>query len=299
MSTLLTIKNQIQDLINSANETTGNNDADLTNSVNALIEGYNVDSGGSGGNTSSPTEPYVVHTLDTNGNITGVALYGYTAIPSYAFYNYINLETVDFSGCPNLVSIGDYAFYGCAKLSLTSLPEGILSLGKSTFSGCSKLALTSLPTTIKTIGDRTFNTCTSLALSSLPENLTNIGQYAFYKCTNITNMILPESITSIGNYAFNGCTSMKNVEIKAQTLGAGTYIFYECTGLEKAWIRSTCTTITAAAAGTAPFVKCNGTLKIYAEPTSALSGWGTYFNRVGSGGSTTITVTYGQKTCPW
>lgn len=47
MSDINTLKTQIQSLINSANDTTGNSDKNLTDGVNSLIEGYGGGAGGS------------------------------------------------------------------------------------------------------------------------------------------------------------------------------------------------------------------------------------------------------------
>ena len=50
MITADSVKAKLQGLITKANETTGKSDADLTNAVNGLIEGYGKgESGGSGG----------------------------------------------------------------------------------------------------------------------------------------------------------------------------------------------------------------------------------------------------------
>ena len=215
-------------------------------------------SGGSGSGIM-PTEPYVEYTMDVDGNIIGVALFGFIEIPSHMFAVYMDydvmptLKNVDFSGSPNLTSIGDFAFFNCTNLALTSLPEGLTSIGSDAFSGCTSLALTSLP----------------------------------------------ESLTSISSSAFNGCTGLINMEIEAATLGTGTKIFNRCTGLQNIWIRNTCDTITATKASNAPFTGCSTTLTIYAEDSTKQSGWGTYFNRTGPSGATTVTVIYNQTTCPW
>lgn len=47
MSTTETVKTQIQSLIDSANATTGKQDTNLTDGVNALIKGYGQGSGSS------------------------------------------------------------------------------------------------------------------------------------------------------------------------------------------------------------------------------------------------------------
>ena len=222
---------------------------------------------------------------------------GITSIGDYAFQNCTSLTLTSLPS--GITSIGGYAFYDCTSLALTSLPSGITSIGSFAFNRCTSLALTSLPSGITTIKSNTFYECTSLALTSLPSSITSISQVAFYGCTRLAIDKLPSAITSIGTHAFYGCTSLVNMEIAATKLGAGSKIFYGCTGLKNIWIRSTCTSITASSAANSHFNGCSTSLKIYAEPTAKQAGWHTYFNRTGSSGGTTVTVTYGQTTCPW
>jgi hypothetical protein len=129
--------------------------------------------------------------------------------------------------------------------------------------------------------------------------LTSIGYSAFKNCSSLALTLLPSGLTSIGGEAFSGCTSLRNILIACKTLGTGAKIFSGCTGLERVWIRDSCTTISAASAANAPFVNCSTSLKIYAEPSAKKSGWGIYYNRTGSNGGTTATVTFNQTTQPW
>ena len=54
MSNIQTVKAQIQSLLDLANTTTGNNDTNLTDGVNALVEGFGQ--GGSGSDLPSAEE---------------------------------------------------------------------------------------------------------------------------------------------------------------------------------------------------------------------------------------------------
>ncbi|MCI5754080.1 MAG: leucine-rich repeat domain-containing protein, partial [Clostridiales bacterium] len=83
----------------------------------------------------------------------------------------------------DLVKIGDYAFYNCGNLALTSLPDGITSIGDSAFYNCGNLALTSLPDGITRIERNAFYNCQNLALTSLSGGLTSIGDSAFRDCS--------------------------------------------------------------------------------------------------------------------
>jgi len=102
-----------------------------------------------------------------------------TSIATSAFNEFSNLKT--FSAA-NLTSVGAYAFYGCSKLAITELPEGLTK-----------------------INSYSFRNCASLALTALPKEVTEIGAYAFSGCSGITEMTLHEYVIKIGNYAFNGC----------------------------------------------------------------------------------------------
>lgn len=55
MSTIQTVKTQIQSLINLANTTTGNTDTNLTDGVNALVSGYGQGGSGSSGGINTKT----------------------------------------------------------------------------------------------------------------------------------------------------------------------------------------------------------------------------------------------------
>ena len=63
---------------------------------------------------------------------------------------------------PNVTSIGNSAFSGCASLALTSLPNGITSINQGTFYQCEKLALTSLPSGVANIGNHAFTNCNKI-----------------------------------------------------------------------------------------------------------------------------------------
>lgn len=197
----------------------------------------------------------------------------------------------------SVTNIASDIFKYCSNLQLTSLHEGLITIGDDAFFGTG-ITLKTLPNSITTIESGVFSNCTKLTVLDI-SNITSIGNYAFDGCTGLIIDNLPTNITSIGNRAFSACTSLTNMEIAATTLGTGKNIFYNCTGLQNVWIRSICSTITAASASKSPFSGCSIDLNIYAESTEAQSGWGAYFNRTGSSGGTSVTVTYGQTECPW
>ena len=131
----------------------------------------------------------------------------------------------------DLTKIGDYAFYQCSNLALTSLPAGVTSIGGYAFNQCSNLALTSLPAGVTSIGGYAFNQCSNLALTSLPTALTRIDSYAFDYCYALDITSIPAGVTSIGSYAFEKCTLLKSITFLGTPSTIGNRAFYNCSGL--------------------------------------------------------------------
>lgn len=141
------------------------------------------------GNTATP--PYTEYTLDANGKVIGAKPVGYTRIPQYMFYGAPDLETIDFSASPNLAEIGPYAFSGCTKLELYSLPAGLTKIENYAFRDCKKLEIT-----------------------TLPQGLTQIGSSAFTGCTGLVNLEIPCALIGTGTKVFSGCTGLRKVWIR-------------------------------------------------------------------------------------
>lgn len=112
-----------------------------------------------------------------------------------------------------LTKVGEYAFYGCTNLALTSLPDGVTSIDSSAFSYCSSLALTSLPNSLTKISDYAFHNCKNLALTSLPNGLTSIGSNAFYYCTGLTEITFKSKPSTLSISAFKGCTNLTTIRV--------------------------------------------------------------------------------------
>ena len=165
------------------------------------------------------------------GGATEIALPDSVAsIKNYCFYGDESLRDIQFTG---ITEIGNYAFYNCTSLVLTSLPRGITEIGKYAFYNCSNLALTSLPTGITEIGSSTFYNCSKLALKSLPRGINEIGASAFYNCSKLALTSLPTSIKStiISPSTFYGCTSLALTSLPRGITEIGTSAFYGCTSL--------------------------------------------------------------------
>ena len=113
----------------------------------------------------------------------------------------------------DLTSIGQYAFFACTKLALTSLPAGVTSISDSAFFNCVPLALTSLPAGVTSIGQYAFYNC-HIALTSIPAGVTSIGYCAFQNCKGIKKLTFEGIPTgTISSSAFNGCTNLTVINV--------------------------------------------------------------------------------------
>ena len=82
----------------------------------------------------------------------------------------------------NVTSIGDHAFYKCAKLETVSFAmDGALeTIGVSSFCGCTSLTEVDLPGSVSSVGEYCFEGNTSMAHVIIEEgNLTTLAAYSF------------------------------------------------------------------------------------------------------------------------
>ena len=93
----------------------------------------------------------------------------------------------------DIVSIDDFAFYGCSDLTSVTI-ECPGNISQSAFNGCSGL-------TCLIVGD----------------SISSIGSAAFYNCSNLNTVIIGKNVTSIGGSGFAGCYSLGNITSFAAT----------------------------------------------------------------------------------
>jgi hypothetical protein len=114
---------------------------------------------------------------------------------------------------PEVVRIGEGAFWGCAGLVAISLPKAE-SLGKWTFQSCRNLTTANLPKAVS-LGDSTFGNCSSLTTINLPEAVSIGDSWTFFECSSLTTVTLPK-ISSLGDQTFNGCASLAVITLGAK-----------------------------------------------------------------------------------
>ena len=156
----------------------------------------------------------------------------------------------------DVVSIGNYAFYGCSGLTSVTIGNSVTSIGYAAFYGCSGLTSVTIPNSVTSIGANAFRSCSGLTSVTIPNSVTSIGAYAFDGC-NLTSVTIPNSVTSIEKNAFAGCTSLTSVTIPNSVTSIGEYAFASCSSLASITIPNSVTSI-----GYRAFSGCSGLTSI-------------------------------------
>ena len=186
--------------------------------------------------------------------------------------------------------VGDFAFYGCSRLTSLNLPAGITSIGEGTFEDCSGLTSLNLPAGITSIGEYAFKGCSRLTSLTLPAGITKIYDYAFDGCSGlkeirfcindnldtyltkghpyidvdcgikyyindkeITSIEIPSNVTTLGNYVFQGCSRLTSLTLPVGITSIGYRAFQGCSGLTSLTLPVGITSI-----GTSAFEGCSG-----------------------------------------
>ncbi len=142
-----------------------------------------------------------------------------------------------------VISIGQYAFYGCLSLTEVAIGSSVTSIGGSAFYGCSSLTEVTIGESVTSIGQYAFYECSSLKEVTIPNSVTSIGQYAFYGCSSLTEVAIGSSVRSIGDYAFYNCSDLMGVTIPNSITNIGGSAFYNCSSLKVVTIGSSVTSI--------------------------------------------------------
>ena len=146
------------------------------------------------------------------------------AFPSGKGQTYSTLDSV--------TSIGDYAFWSCARLTNITIGNSVTNIGRQSFAECTGLVSATLGSNVATIGGLAFNDCSSLTSVSIPDSVSSIGSGlapaggAFGFCTALTKVTVGKSITNIGDYAFVFCHSLASLYFRGNSPNQGAQVFW-------------------------------------------------------------------------
>lgn len=167
---------------------------------------------------------------------------------------------------PNGVTrIDKAAFYYCGFLSSLTLPESVVTIGEYAFGGCSKLTEIQLPEGITVIEDNTFNYCTGLTGITLPAGLVSIGACAFAYCYDLTDIAIPGGVTAIEGWTFYGCRGLTGITLPGGLRSIGRSAFENCRELKDVALPESVVSIEAEAFANCPNLTLTVARGSYAE----------------------------------
>ena len=204
-----------------------------------------------------------------------------------------------------VTSLGDCVLHGfdgghdARNLMEVKLPEGLTYLGNYAFFGAAKLKSITLPSTLTTIGLGAFDECAGLTGIKIPSDVKTIKEGAFGG-TGLTSVTIPDKVETLGQDVFENCTQLTSIHIPKRVKSMGAEMFGYCTALTCITFEpgSNLTYVGGSNGDWNLFTRTSPELKVYCEPglKSKLSGRGVPDERI----ITTVDVTLvdGDKSEP-
>lgn len=196
-----------------------------------------------------------------------------------------------------VTSLGDCVLHGfdgghdARSLMEVKIPEGLTYLGNYAFFGAAKLKSITLPSTLTTIGLGAFDECAGLTDITIPSNVKTIKEGAFGGCTGLTSITIPDNVETLGQGVFEGCTQLTSIHIPKSVKSMGAGMFGYCDALTCITFEpgSELTKVATNGGSWELFTDTSSELKVYCEPglKSKLSGKGVPDERI----ITTVDVT--------
>lgn len=160
-------------------------------------------------------------------------------------YTVVSIGERAFAGCAKIsgltlpttvVEIGSYAFSNCSGIKgVVTIGENVVSIGRSAFFGCSGITeLVYNAVSCETMGGSrsgaVFMGCKKLHKLSFGNRVQRIPDYAFVGMNMVNSeWALPPSVEYIGEYAFAFCYAIKgDLRLPASVRTIGPYAFAQC-----------------------------------------------------------------------
>ena len=100
-------------------------------------------------------------------------------------------DITEYSARPGTTSIEGLAFRKCRRLSVVTLPEGLLTIGDAAFSLCASLRQIQIPASVERIGVAAFchSGLVSIQFQGIPKV---IESNAFEGCQHLKEIVVPK-----------------------------------------------------------------------------------------------------------
>ena len=190
-------------------------------------------------NTGGDESVFISMLSGTRATLRSYSTGSYSRIKPYFLYGYDYTDGPSTLNFPNVLEIGDSAFYGVKRITSIDLPicKKIETCG---FCGCSSLSNINIPL-IEYLGDYAlYGTLISLASFS---KCTYLGSYAFGYCSNLSSINLPICET-IEQGVFSSCNSLAYLSIpKLKIIGHSAFFSLSAPVFSSVFNASQCTII--------------------------------------------------------
>ncbi len=173
-------------------------------------------------------------------------------IGANAFSSLSSLMVVDFPNGSNLKTIGDEAFYNCAKLETFSIPSSVEYIGEKAFRSDKKLnSIIIIPENVSVIPFHCFYGCSSLSTVVLHDHISRIEERAFDGCTALENIDTEflETVDYIGPLAFSYVPGIRHLVLSGKLGTISASCFHDCKNLEYVWLKEGITSVSLHAFG--------------------------------------------------
>lgn len=174
-------------------------------------------------------ENYVITGLKEE-NVKDIVVPDYvTAISDMAFM-FTEIESLRFATDSKCISIGEYAFQGCAGLVTVEIPASVETIGMCAFYMCESMQTVEFAEDAKLerISGGVFNDCYNLKILNLPASVAEIEDAAISACTSLEQITFAQGskLERIGDYNFVQCKQLKSIVIPASVTYIGTTAEY-------------------------------------------------------------------------
>lgn len=129
-----------------------------------------------------------------------------------AAFSHTGLTKANLEDCPNLTTVGPWAFARCSSLAVVTTPASLTTLGEGAFFDDPSLTMISLPSALSAVPDFLLAGATKLdGVQIVPESATTIGRYAFKDLSSMTTILLPGTLKHIADGAMENWLALDTI----------------------------------------------------------------------------------------